>query len=85
MDNAVPSGLMSRWLVGPMAAIAECVHHGVENVPQKSLRKDKAIALLSIMTAVYRNIGEIYTVACDTKLSDPRSLRSQHIRNRSCA
>ena len=87
MDNSVPTRLMGRRLIGPMAAIAERVRHGVENMPQESLGKDKAVcASSSILTAVHRNfMGRGNTVACDTKLSDPRDLRGRHIRNRSCA
>ena len=43
MDNAVPSVLLRRRLVGPITAIAEGVRHGVEDMPQKRFRKDKAV------------------------------------------
>ena len=43
MDNAVPFVLVRRWLVGSIAAIAEGVRHGVEDMPQKSFGKNKAV------------------------------------------
>lgn len=46
MNNTVPSALVGPWLVGPIAAIAKGVYHRVDDVPQKSFRKNKAVYAL---------------------------------------
>lgn len=43
MHNAVPSTPVGRLLVGPIAAIAKGVYHGVEDMPQKSFWKNEPI------------------------------------------
>lgn len=85
MDNAVPSALTGRWLIGPIAAIAEDVRHEVEDMPQKRFRKDEAICTLVNDDHNIEGLGGINTVAYDTNLSNPRILRSQHTHNKSCA
>lgn len=85
MDNAVPPALTGRWIVGPITAIAEDVRHEVEDMPQKRFRKDEAIRTLVNDDHNIEGLGGINTVAYDTKLSNPRDLRSQHTLNKSCA
>ncbi len=47
VDNAVPSVLLRRRLIGPITAIAEGVRHGVEDMPQKRFGKNKAVYALA--------------------------------------
>ena len=82
MDDAIPSALVGRWIVGPIAAIAEGVRHRVEDMPQKSFRKDEAVCA-SVNND--RGLDGLYTVAYGTMRSHPRNLRSRQTRNRSCA
>ena len=46
MNNAVPSTSVGRLLVGPIAAIAKGVYHGVENMPQKGFGKNESVCAL---------------------------------------
>ena len=43
MHNAVPSTPVGRLLVGPIAAIAKGVYHGVEDMPQKGFWKNESV------------------------------------------
>lgn len=46
MNNAVPAAFVRTWFVGSIAAIAEGVCHGVEDMPQKRFRKHNAVCAL---------------------------------------
>lgn len=48
MDNAVPPTPVGRRFFGPIAAIAQGVRHGVEDMPQERFRKNKAVCTLVI-------------------------------------
>ena len=46
MNNAIPSTPVGRLLVGPIAAIAKSVYHGVEDMPQKGFWKNESVCAL---------------------------------------